>query len=233
MDNIYIKNLRVRAEHVDYKEEMKLSSFMNIFQECCIAHTEQLGMGRHMTFDKGFLWVIISEHIYISRMPKYDENIIVECYPGETLHYFLPRYINIKNEKDEVLIKAVALWSLIDKKNRQFIDPEENGIIINGINKNEDIRPAIKINVPNLEKKKYHKANYSMVDINGHLGNKYYVDMMCDEIYQNENKIDIKEITILFKKEIPINTKFLLKFDKIENDYYFKNKYFESKFSLR
>ena len=61
---------------------MRLSVLMRLFQECCIAHTEELGMGREKTLDRGFLWVINSETIEITRLPEYDEEITLLCRPG-------------------------------------------------------------------------------------------------------------------------------------------------------
>ena len=231
MNEVYIRKLNVRSELVDYRKKMTFSSFMNLFQQCCIAHTEELGMGKGKTLDKGFLWVIISEHILINRMPEYDENIILECTPGMTLHYFFPRNIIVKNEAGEVLIRANALWSLIDKNTRQFIDPAENDIIINGRMNPTDVIPVVKLKVPELHNKKMYTANYSLVDINGHLSNTHYMSIMCDTIYANGDSLDFKEITILFKKEIPINKKFAYEYERIDDNYYFKSKYFEAKFN--
>ena len=232
MSAIYQRNLKVRAEHVDYRQNMKLSSFMTLFQECCIAHTEELGMGRDMTLDRGFLWVIISEHIVINRMPVYDEDIILECYQTPTLHYFFPRSLIVKNDKGEVLIKAVALWSLIDSKTRQFIDPQENKIIIKETLKDDIVMPVIGLKVPALNNKKTFTASYSKVDINGHLGNTYYMDLMNDIMFEKEAK-DIKEIKLIFKKEIQFNARFALNFSQINNKFYFKSKYFESEFTFK
>ena len=164
-------------------------------------------------------------------MPEYDENIILECTPGMTLHYFFPRNIIVKNEAGEVLIRANALWSLIDKNTRQFIDPAENDIIINGRMNPTDVIPVVKLKVPELHNKKMYTANYSLVDINGHLSNTHYMSIMCDTIYANGDSLDFKEITILFKKEIPINKKFAYEYERIDDNYYFKSKYFEAKFN--
>ena len=231
MSDTFTREIRVGSELVDYEKKVKLSSFMNWFQQCSVRHTEELGMGRHMTFDKGFLWVIISEHILINRMPEYDEEIVIESTPGMTLHYFFPRNIVIKNKNGEILVKANALWALIDKNTRQFIDPSENGIIINGINRDTDVVPVIKLKVPELHKKKTFTATYSMVDINGHLGNTHYMDLMNDIMFENDGKLEIKEATILFKKEIPMKNRFVIKYEKIDGKYYFQSKYFEAKFN--
>ncbi|MCR4879674.1 MAG: hypothetical protein K5906_01800 [Bacilli bacterium] len=232
MATIYKKELKVRAEHVDYKENMTLSSFMTLFQECCIAHTEELGMGREKTFDRGFLWIIVSTHIEIERMPHYDEDIILECYQSPTLHYFFPRNITVKNKSGELLIKATSLWSLIDHKTRKFIDPSKNNIKITDTLKDDLLMPVINLKIGDLARKKTLKVQYSQVDINGHLGNRHYMDMMTDDIFKDDYP-SIRDIKLLFKKEIKMGSKFTLKYEKKDNKYFFHSKYFESIFTLK
>ena len=84
---------------------MRLSVLMRLFQECCIAHTEELGMGRDKTLDRGLLWVVISEMIEIQRMPVYDEEITLVCYPGKTLHYFFPRQLTVLDRNGTEIIR--------------------------------------------------------------------------------------------------------------------------------
>ena len=66
----YWRTLRLKTEHVDCFRALRLSVLMRLFQECCIAHTEDLGMGREKTLDRGFLWIVNAEMIRVRRMPE-------------------------------------------------------------------------------------------------------------------------------------------------------------------
>lgn len=221
MSPLYVKPFKVRAEHVDFRRKMRLSVLMTLFQECCIAHTEELGMGRKMTLDRGFLWVILNEHIKINRLPEYDEDLTIESYPGPTLHFFFPRHFFLKDKQGDVLVEISAIWGLIDARKREMIDPKAKKIIINGEEKGNELPVVNFIKVPPLTKSTTFEATYSRVDINGHLNNAAYVDFALDQFDKADLKEDPKEIKLTFKKEIPYGEKVELSYDKVEGSYYF------------
>ena len=224
----YRKNLRLKAEHVDCFRRLRLSVLMRLFQECCIAHTEELGMGRAKTLDRGFLWVINAETIEIGRLPEYDEEITLLCRPGETLHFFFPRQMSIQDAEGREIIRIGALWSLIDMKARQLIDPDEEGIAIHGENRPGDIMPPLSLRereasrlIPDRE------ASYSLVDINGHVNNAGYMDLVLDTFgFEELESLQFKTVRCLFRKEIPAGTRFEIRWDRNETLRWFRNEYF-------
>ena len=176
---------------------------MRLLQEACIAHTEELGMGRKKTLDKGFLWVITSLHLKINRLPVYDEDVRVECYPGPTLHYFFPRHFAILSSSGEKLLQAHAVWALINEKDRTMIDPGKNGIHIDGFEEGNEIPPVLAFKVPEGGETFPLDAAYSLCDINGHLNNASYLDWALDHVDLSEmEKASIQEVCLTFKKEI-------------------------------
>lgn len=229
----YRRKIRLLAEHSDYNRKLRLKSLMSFFQEISIAHTEQLGNGRAKTLDKGFLWIIIAEKFKIFRLPEYDETIEIVSYPGTTMHFFMPRYFDIYDEKGNLIIKASSMWALIDQNERSFVDPEENNIIFNGGEKGDELPLPFKIPVPNLTKSSKGKVNFSDVDLNGHLNNTSYINKALDLI---DNKYlishNLQEAYINFRKEIKIDEEYTVNFDKIDNDFYFSNDHFVIKLTF-
>ncbi len=228
MNSEYRRTLRLKAEHVDCFRTLRLSVLMSLFQECCIAHTEELGMGRDKTLDRGFLWVINTEMIGVRRLPCYDEEITLVCYPGETLHFFFPRHMIVLDRYGEEIIRIGAIWSLIDEKARHLIDPAENGITIRGEKRPDEIRPPLslpKTELSNAEKNLC--ASYSLVDINGHMNNANYLEMALDLIGFDElRKLSFRTVKCVFLKEIPAGTVFDLYWGKTGDTYRFRNEYF-------
>ncbi len=228
MDTEYRKTIRLRAEHVDCFRRLRLSVLMRLFQECCIAHTEELGMGRSMTLDRGLLWVINTESIEIARIPVYDEELTLVCRPGKTLHFFFPRQMAVLDAEGETIIKIGALWSLINAETRQLADPEEAGVIIRGENRPDDIQPPLLLreeSLPNTVPSRY--AAYSLVDINGHLNNASCIDIVLDRFsFEELKELSFRKVTCLFRKEIPAGTCFDLKWGRTGNIWHFRNEYF-------
>ena len=224
----YKRTLRLKAEHVDCFRRLRLSVLMRLFQECCIAHTEELGMGREKTLDRGFLWVINSETIEIERMPEYDEEITLLCRPGQTLHFFFPRQMTVLDREGRPIIRIGAIWSLIDMQTRELIDPGEEGITITGENRPDDVRASVSLRDADLpwttEKR---TPSYAQVDINGHMNNTTYMDMALDLIGCEElRNLRFTTVRCLFRKEILPGTEFDLRWGKIGNAWRFQNEFF-------
>ena len=216
----YRKTFRLKAEHVDCFRKLRIPVLMRLFQECCIAHTEQLGMGREKTLDKGLLWVVNAETVRIDRMPEYDEEITLVCRPGRTLHYFFPRFMSVLGTNGETLARVGAMWSLIDISSRRMTDPAENGITVEGESLPGDLLPAMSLPVRAYGNERVFTANYSCVDINGHMNNAAYIDLALDLIPPEEVK-NVSEVKCVFKKEIALGEAFAVLYGKSGNVYAF------------
>ena len=70
----YSKTIKIRAEHVTITQSLRPSTLLRFLQEISIEHTEELGMPRQFTLDKGLLWVVAKQHIEILRLPRYESN---------------------------------------------------------------------------------------------------------------------------------------------------------------
>ena len=106
--NIYTTQLRLRNKDVNLHRRLRSSVLFELLQEASIRHTEELGMGREMTLDRGLLWMVTLQRAEIARMPAYDECVTLESWPGETMHLLFPRYYRVLGENGETLLSASA-----------------------------------------------------------------------------------------------------------------------------
>ena len=175
---------------------LRTSVLFTMLQEAAIAHTEELGMGREKTLDRGLLWIVTMQRAEVLRMPHYDEDIILRSWPGRTMHLLFPRYFSLETASGEPLLKASSIWSLIDEKTRSLIFPEKYGIEIEGVITGDEIslpsspRPLKK---PAADEQpegliiasKYFTVPYSFTDLNGHMNNTRYFDLAEDLITES------------------------------------------------
>ena len=68
MSEIYTERLTLRSRDVDMFRRLRTSELFKLLQEASIRHTEQLGMGRDRTLDRGILWVLLMQRAEIVRM---------------------------------------------------------------------------------------------------------------------------------------------------------------------
>ena len=137
-------------------------------------------MGRDKTLDRGILWVLGLQRAEIVRMPEYDEEIVLKSWPGKTMHVLFPRYYSLETRAGEPLLRASALWTLVDEKTRKMVFPEKAGIVIDGVTTGEEI--ALPSPPPSMEcgESRVFTVPYSYVDINGHMNNCRFFDLAED-----------------------------------------------------
>ena len=181
---IYEKKVLIRSEQVNMTRTLRISELFRLLEEASIAHTEELGCTRHRTLDRGLLWVIPRQHVLIDELPRYDEEITIRSWPGEMMHVFFPRIYEIRRG-DACLVRGEALWLLIDEKEREVADPDDYGIGIPGLpDADEVLLPPIRMPSddvkPVLEQPLV--TRFSQVDINGHMNNTRYFDIMDDAL---------------------------------------------------
>ena len=94
---------KLLTSNCDVNRKLKLSELLNWFQEIAIRDTEEHGMGRDKTLDRGLLWVVTGYRIEINRLPVYDEHVTLTSWPGKTIHVFFPRYFRMTDSPMPVL----------------------------------------------------------------------------------------------------------------------------------
>lgn len=179
---IYEKKILIRSEQVDMTRTLRISELFRIMEEASIAHTEELGCTRHKTLDRGLLWIITRQSVEISELPCYDDEITVKSWQGEMMHVFFPRIYEIW-KKDRCIIRGQALWMLINNDTRDMVMPEDYDINIPGLPDSEDVMiPALRIpsDIGGPEFCYPVRTRFSQVDINGHMNNTRYFDLIDD-----------------------------------------------------
>ena len=184
--SVYTEELLLRSKNVDMYRRLRSSELFRLLQEASIRHTEQLGMGRDKTLDRGILWVLLMQRAEITRMPEYDEKIVLNekivlrSWPGKTMHLLFPRYYSLETAAGEPLLKASALWSLVDEKTRKVVFPEKYGVVIEGTLTGAEIALPGAVTKAECALSRDFTVPYSFVDLNGHMNNTRYFDLAED-----------------------------------------------------
>ncbi|MCR5664228.1 MAG: hypothetical protein K6G17_05015 [Oscillospiraceae bacterium] len=176
------QEILLRSKDVDLYRRLRLSRLFELLQEASIRHTEQLGMGRDKTLDKGLLWVVTMQRCEIARMPAYDERVILSSWPGEMMHVFFPRQYRLATPEGETLVSASALWMLVDEQTRGMVFPEDWGVEIPGVTTGLEIPLPGRLRRPDCPQEADFTVPYSYVDLNGHMNNTRYFDLAEDRL---------------------------------------------------
>ena len=167
--------------------KLRMSELFRLMEEASIAHTEKLGCTRDRTLDRGLLWIITRQQAEIEELPAYDEEITVRSWQGDMMHVFFPRFYEIERA-GRVIVRGQALWMLIDEESRQMIMPEDYDIFIPGRPGSDDMMLAPVVIPEELKEadpaiRQELVTRFSQVDINGHMNNTRYFDIIDDALY--------------------------------------------------
>lgn len=216
--------MKLHTEHVDGKGKLRLDSMLQIFQEISIAHVSSLGMPSSFTMGKGLIWVIGKERIEIERLPEYEEEITVKTWPGKRMMFIFPRYYEIDDEKGNPLIRATSYWTLINYNTRKVADPVKEGIEVADESRGDELSCPMVLRLPELEKKTIFHPRFTDLDINGHVNNTKYMNLVQD-LLPNEFLLthDAKTLDIHWKKEIKIGDEVEINYGFYEGAYCFSS----------
>ena len=218
--SIYREEILLRSKDVDMYRRLRTSELFRLLQEASIRHTEQLGMGREKTLDKGILWVLTLQQAQIRRMPEYDEQVVLKSWPGKTMHLLFPRYYSLETGDGEPLVKASALWCLVDSQSRKVVFPERYGVEIQGVVTGEEIAlPGPPKRLTCTEERLF-RVPYSYVDLNGHMNNTRYFDLAEDCIDAAAAGKRLRSVRTEYKNEARLGDELTLRWGRAGQRYY-------------
>jgi len=127
---IYSRKFNVSMSDVNKYRFLRTSTMFSMFQLVSTDHLDILDLGPDKTLEQGLLWVLIKQRAEISRMPHYNEDIVIKTWPTGGRHKLFQRHYSIETLAGEIIVKAGAIWSLIKEKARTMITPERYGIVL-------------------------------------------------------------------------------------------------------
>ncbi len=231
--SVYTEELLLRSKDVDMYRRLRTSELFRLLQEASIRHTEQLGMGREKTLDRGILWVLLMQRAEIARMPEYDERVVLKSWPGRTMHLLFPRYYSLETAGGEPLLKASALWSLVDAGTRKVVFPEKVGVVIEGTVTGEEIAMPGSIAKKDTTQEREFTVPYSFVDLNGHMNNTRYFDLCEDCVGAAAEGRRLKAVSVEYQNEARLGETLTLRYGAAGEGYFLSGETARSVFRMR
>lgn len=215
--SVWKQKYKVLNKDVNMFQDLRTSRLMELLQEACIAHTEALGMGRDKTLDKGILWVVLQQTMRIKRMPVYDDEIIIESWPGNTMHVLFPRFFDILDTQGNIMLEGSYLWTLIDAKTRKMVFADQYGIDIPGDTTKQSIDIPKPIHRMETNQNRLFTVPFSYCDLNGHMNNTKYFDLAEDTITAIAKRKKLTSITTEYASEVRFNETIKISWKEEEN----------------
>ena len=220
MSGIFTKNYEIKSTLVNAHQDLRTSQLFVMLQDAATEHVTTIGMGKDKTYDRGILWVVARQFVQIERMPVYDEVVSLRTWAGKAMHVLFPRYYEISDKDGNVLVKASAVWSLMDINTRNFVSPEDAGIIVDGVSTGTEIPYRAPIKSIETTHQSIIEVPFSYVDLNGHMNNSRYFDAAEDIIPAAKEGRKLSEIRIEYHNEIKMGQKLCMDYAENENGFF-------------
>lgn len=197
--------IKVGVRDTDFNAKMKLSSILRHFQEAASLHVDNLGIGITDLDNKGHIaWLLAKVKISVMRYPKLKENISIITWPQLPGPIEYQRDFIIKDEKGNIIVKALTSWIVVDTKTREIKRSSLIPLDHLTIHPERPLGKRFYRFKPSYQTKEIYQrtVGYSDIDIMGHLNNAKYLDFVldCFSIKEHQN-MTISEAELHFSKE--------------------------------
>lgn len=198
------ESFKIRTYDVDFNNKVKLSSIFNFMQEVATNHADNLNVGLDDLLENGLFWVLSRVKVEVLQYPTLGEEIKVETWPKGVDKLFALRDFNIYNCDNKIIAKATTAWLIIDIKK---LRPKRPKIFLERIPNFPDEHAIIEIPDKIIESHRKEaifdkEIRYTDIDINQHMNNVKYVEMVLDSFSEDNFKDkQIKAMQVNFLSE--------------------------------
>lgn len=201
---IYEENFKIGLDDLNQDVELKNLALLKYLEDIAGFHSDSVGMGINHILQTGVAWALLDWEVQVLRRPKYGEDIHIKTWSRKISKCHAYRDFEVYVGAEKCVI-ATSKWILMDLKKRRpmVVSPElaqkydsETDKSVFGI---EEL-----VRLPQYEDYVYaaeYKVRRSDIDINGHLHNLNYLEIVQDAFSENENP-EVDHFRISYKKEI-------------------------------
>ena len=175
-------------------------------QEVSSNHADHLGIGYHQMVTSNMVWVLSRMKIYFCEFPTLDEPVFIETWPrGVQQKIFCTRDYKLFSPLGKPYAAATSAYLIIDPVKRRMLLPNS---LVQTIPANEGIYAVDelleRIATPDeFQQETLVTAEYSDVDLLGHVNNARYIEWICDSFPQAQyQKARLDWLQINYNNEV-------------------------------
>ncbi|MEG1620545.1 MAG: thioesterase [Oscillospiraceae bacterium] len=221
----YFFDSDVRDYQCDLNGDMKLSNLMKVIQKIGTDQLESLGITYDKLYASGIVFVLSKLGLKINRMPKANEKFLLRTTPQKCKGASFLRHTAMFSTAGEQLVECQTSWVIINPHDRKILRPAQFKFSLpcddcekTGIQVLETrIKPSENVEFAGIK-----EVKYSDLDVNRHMNNTVYGDVVMDfvpiEVATNK---EIDTVFIHYQSEALFGEKIYINTDRLsENSYY-------------
>lgn len=198
---MYTLPLQITSTFVGPERRLSVPGLFRIFQDAAIADAEHIGYGADKTMGQGLLWVFSRVYVRIHHLPKYLSQAKFTTVPGGKKAFLFTRFGKLEDEKGKLAAEFSSVWALIHEDTRRL----EMRPTLESVDQTDGSEAPLpgKVVARPCSLKARRKIEYSDVDLNGHMNNVRYIELLMNlhpvEFYRDHQ---FTELLIQYESEI-------------------------------
>lgn len=202
MDFIYRETFTPAGNQVDRFSRLKPSALLDLMQQVATRQCVELELGWDTLAKRHLFWAVTRQHIQLTRLPRAEEPITIETWPGITSRVAYPRSTVGYDADGSEIFRAISLWVLMDMDDRKMVLPGKSGLDFTGIERGNELAIPGSLGPVKLEGSTRRTVAYSELDLNGHMSNTRYLDWMMDLLPSGFHESHpIRDFTVTYLSE--------------------------------
>lgn len=200
------ESYRIRITEVDAHCNLTIPALNGLFQEMAWRHSVVANVSApDLSAQHNITWVLSRMKIWIEQLPSYDETVVVKTYVQEIDKYFYYRDFKVYDSAGIEIIRANALFGLIDIARRRITSvPDWMRAITPTCGSEEPVQKVAGKILPltSIETQRSFDIRWHDIDSNQHANNNRYVEWLMESVPTNVlNDGVLKTFEIIFKNE--------------------------------
>lgn len=202
-------------------KQLKNTSLLSYLEDVACMHSEIAGYGVSNMDNIKRTWILLSWKIEIKKRPKFNDFLKVKTWSRLIEKFYAFRDFKIFNQNEELIAIATSKWVFVDIEKDKLVKISDD---ISNIYEPEEESVFEEIDLPRFKEpsnyinKIDYKITKNMIDINNHLHNIYYMDIVREILPINIEEPNKFEIT--YKKEIKFGETVKALYSKIDDYHY-------------
>lgn len=221
----YNQQYTVYRHDGDHHGNVKPGALLRYGQQIATVHAESVGLNDALYAATHTAYVLAKQALQIDRTPRVDEVLTAVTQPERCKRAVNKRITTFYDAEGKQVAVLDSRWVLIDTEKRLILrkHPEQF---------NDQWAPDVPFELPMKMVKAAPEAceqmgecvaTYSRCDMNGHMNNTRYADILCDALpWDVWEQGEVRNLKIYYHREIPRGESFtLLRAQTGEKQYYF------------
>lgn len=220
----YQENYNVKFHDTDVNEVVSVSNILKLMQETSMRHMKARKPSYEELFNdkKAFILSNIRLEIY---NPIYAyEDVVAKTWACPSRGFSFLRSYSIERN-GEIMAEANTTWALVSTEARKLYKVTDIDLSNYDTEEQLELENPIRIRIPTeaqLSLIGEYTVRYTDTDLNGHMNNTNYPDMLIN-CMANPEKIRIKSIAISFLSDIKRGESVKIYTVKIDGKHYFRS----------